>query len=96
MTLQTKATQPVDVGVRELHNRTSEVIKRVAAGEEIFITLHGRRTAKLVPAQSADPLAEFRRRGLVRDPIDGDDSWLYEEPIVPTGSVSDLIAEQRR
>jgi prevent-host-death family protein len=38
------------VGIRELKNQTSELIRRVEAGEQITITNHGRVVARIVPA----------------------------------------------
>lgn len=94
MALQIKKADPAEVGVRDLHNRTSEILRRVAAGEEIFVTLHGKRTAKLVPAETADPFADLRRRGLIRDPVD--EGWMPDpNRPKPTGSISDLIVEDR-
>lgn len=38
------------VGLRELRQDASELVRRVEAGEEIGITVSGRLTARLVPA----------------------------------------------
>ncbi len=40
----------VTVGIRGLKNQTSELIRRVEAGEQITITNHGRVVARIVPA----------------------------------------------
>lgn len=40
------------VGLRELRQDASDLIKRVEAGEEIAITVAGRPAARLVPAAS--------------------------------------------
>ncbi len=37
------------VGIRELKNQTSELIRRVEAGEAIAVTNHGRIVARIVP-----------------------------------------------
>lgn len=68
------------VGLRELRQDASELVRRVEAGEEITITVSGRPSARLVPARPtqwrswaqiadlfpgpADPLWE-RDRGLL-------------------------------
>lgn len=39
----------MDVSVRELKNRLSEYLRRVQAGEEVHVTLRGRRVARLLP-----------------------------------------------
>ncbi|MFT4229228.1 MAG: type II toxin-antitoxin system Phd/YefM family antitoxin [Microbacterium sp.] len=40
-----------DIPVRELRNDTAGVLRRVEAGEDITITVHGRPVARLVPAR---------------------------------------------
>ncbi|HEY2765749.1 MAG TPA: type II toxin-antitoxin system prevent-host-death family antitoxin [Pseudonocardiaceae bacterium] len=37
------------VGLRELRQQASELVRRVEAGEEVTITISGRPTARLVP-----------------------------------------------
>ncbi|MFN2320698.1 MAG: type II toxin-antitoxin system Phd/YefM family antitoxin [Dermatophilaceae bacterium] len=39
------------VGLRELRQEASELVRRVQAGEEITITVSGRPSARLVPAR---------------------------------------------
>ena len=43
------------VGIRELRQSASEVIRRVESGEEIDVTVNGRLAARLVPAADAGP-----------------------------------------
>jgi prevent-host-death family protein len=46
------------IGVRELKEQTSKVLRRVRErGEEIEVTHHGRVIARLVPAKEARPRA---------------------------------------
>ena len=80
--------------MRELHDRLSEYLERVEKGAEVVVTRRGKRIARLSAAKADDPLEELARRGLVRPP---------EAPVsarrprvAATGSVSDLVAEQRR
>jgi prevent-host-death family protein len=40
---------PVSFGIYEAKNRFSELVERVAAGEEVIITRHGQPVARLVP-----------------------------------------------
>jgi len=40
------------VGLRELRQQASELLRRVEAGEEVTITVAGRDSARLVPANS--------------------------------------------
>jgi prevent-host-death family protein len=86
--------QESEVGVRQLHDRLSEYLEQVENGDEIVVTRRGRRIARLSAVEPGDPLTELARRGLVRLP---------ERPRSPrkprvavSGSVSDLVAEQRR
>jgi prevent-host-death family protein len=39
----------MDVGVRDLRNRTTEVIEAVKAGESVTLTVHGEPVADIVP-----------------------------------------------
>lgn len=40
------------VGIRELKDQTSELIRRVEQGEHVAVTNHGRVVARIVPAQA--------------------------------------------
>lgn len=53
----------VTVGVRELRQRASELLRRVAAGETIEVTDHGRAVALLCPLPDAGPLERLRAAG---------------------------------
>ncbi|MEU4740005.1 type II toxin-antitoxin system prevent-host-death family antitoxin [Actinosynnema sp. NPDC023658] len=46
------------VGVRELNQRTSAVLKRVRDGERITVTEHGKPVAYLVPVQPGTGLLD--------------------------------------
>lgn len=50
-------------GVRELRQRASELLRRVAAGETIEVTDHGRPVAILAPIPDAGPLARLQAAG---------------------------------
>jgi prevent-host-death family protein len=39
----------MEVGVRDLRNRTSQVIDAVKAGERVILTVHGEPVADIVP-----------------------------------------------
>jgi prevent-host-death family protein len=83
------------VGVRELKNGLSAFLARVKEGEEVVVTDHGKPVARLVPIdRSTDRLAELVAAGLVRPPL------RPRTPLGPLieaeGTVSDLVAEQRR
>ncbi len=51
------------VGVRELRQRASELLRRVANGETIEITYHGVPVARLAPLSDGGPLEELRAAG---------------------------------
>lgn len=53
------------VGVRELRQRASELLRRVAAGETIEVTDRGRPIALLSPLPEAGPLERLRAAGEV-------------------------------
>jgi len=58
-----------EIGVRELNQQTSKVLRRVRAGEDIVITEHGRPVARLVPVtdEPKSVLQQLREQGLVID-----------------------------
>lgn len=96
MTLHSESGEPrTDIGVRELHDHLSRYVQQVQDGAELYVTMRGRRVARLSPVDRPDPLADLRARGLVREPL------VAGRRSAPTriaagGSVSDLVAEQRR
>jgi prevent-host-death family protein len=86
------------VGVRELKNRLSEFLRRVADGERITVTDRGRPVAALgPPAESSDAACA---RQLVRE---GLASWSGGKPRGATRrirlrgkSISQTVVEERR
>jgi prevent-host-death family protein len=83
-----------EVGVRELHDRLSEHLERVARGAEVVVTRRGRPIARLSAVDAEDPLDELVRRGLVTLPRRP--RRARRASVKPRGGVSDLVAEQRR
>jgi prevent-host-death family protein len=53
------------VGIRELRQRASELLRRVEAGETIEVTDRGRPVALLSPLPESDPLDRLRAAGEV-------------------------------
>ncbi len=53
------------VGVRELRQRASELLRRVEGGETIEVTDRGRPVAVLAPLPEAEPLERLRAAGEV-------------------------------
>lgn len=84
----------MDVGIRELKQRLSEILELVAKGETIRVTDRGVPKAVLSPAISADRLAIGIEEGWIRPP--------QREGLVGRGPrmksdrrVGDVIAEDR-
>jgi prevent-host-death family protein len=84
------------VGVRELRQRASELLRRVEDGESIEITDRGRPVAVLVPLP-ADPVERLIASGDLQ-PGDGDIAELPEPLQVPAGAElpSAALARLRR
>jgi prevent-host-death family protein len=84
------------VGIRELRQRASELLRRVEAGESIEITDRGRPVAVLAPLPD-DPLDRLRASGDLQ-PADGELSDLPEPlPLTPGAEPpSAVLARLRR
>lgn len=80
--------------MRELHDRLSEHLERVERGAEIMVTRRGQPIARLSGVDGEDPLDDLIRRGLVTPPAHARRS--RRARVSARGSVSDLVAEQRR
>jgi prevent-host-death family protein len=83
-----------EVGVRELHDRLSEHLELVERGREVVVTRRGRPIARLSAIGREDPLQDLIRRGLITPPSRARGSRRAQ--VRARGSVSDLVAEQRR
>jgi prevent-host-death family protein len=59
------------VGIRELRQRASELLRRVEAGETIEITDRGRPVALLGPLPDQGPLERLRAAGEVEPGLQG-------------------------
>lgn len=85
----------MEAGVRELRDHLSRYLALVRDGEEITVTDHGRAVARLVPLDGPRTLDRLIAEGLVtpgrtaKRPRSG-------RALKVKGSVSDLVAEQRR
>lgn len=85
------------VGLRELHNRTSELIRRVTeTGEEISVTRRGRPVVRIVPVDENDPVDRLRRAGMLREAEPSDRKLPPPIKLDNDATVSDLVREQRR
>jgi prevent-host-death family protein len=83
------------VGIRELSQNASAVIKRVAGGETVEVTERGRPVARIVPLQAAGPLAQMFAEGRVT-PGKGDLLAIEPLPAIPgTPTLSSVLEEMR-
>jgi prevent-host-death family protein len=89
MTLHQAETE---VGVRDLHDRLSKYLEHVEGGGEVVVTRRGRPVARL-SGLGERPLDSLARRGLVRMPQG--ERLPRSAQVEGTGSVSDLVSEQR-
>ncbi len=89
------------VGIRELRQQTSRVLKRVVAGEVVEVTEHGHPIARIVPLRPSvlDQLtAEGRATEAAADLLDLlDELSLPANPagrMLPSEALSELRAEE--
>ena len=84
------------VGVRELRQRASELLRLVEKGETVEITDRGRPVALLTPLPEGSPLQRLRAAGDV-DPAEGDLSAL-PPPLRPAAGElpSEVLGRLRR
>jgi prevent-host-death family protein len=68
------------VGLRELRQDASELVRRVEAGEEITISVSGRPSAVLVPVRPTRWRAWAEVEDLFRGPADPD--WEHDRDLV--------------
>lgn len=81
------------VGVRELRQRASEILRRLEeSGEEVQVTRHGRTIARLVPVPSEAMRARAREVWADMDRLAAelDEIWPHDVSAV------DAVREQRR
>lgn len=69
-----------NVGLRELRQDASGLVRRVQAGEEITITVSGRPSARLVPAHATQWLSWAEVSELFRGPEDS--AWEQDRQLV--------------
>jgi prevent-host-death family protein len=85
------------VGVRELRQRASELLRLVEQGEVIEITDHGRPVALLSPTSQGTPLERLRAAGDIEPATEGfDDLPLPLDLPAGVESPSDALARLRR
>ena len=82
------------VGIRELRDGLSRYLAEVRAGRTVTVTDHGRPVARIVPVDEPGPLERLIAEGLVQPARQRERS--APRPVEASGTVSDLVAEQRR
>jgi prevent-host-death family protein len=78
------------VGLREMRQRASELVRRVEAGEEIVVTVAGRPAARLVPFGPTRWRKGHEIRHLFETPTDP--AWPAEHVQRP-GELDDLVRD---
>lgn len=83
------------VGIRELRQNASQVIRRVVAGEAIEVTQRGQTVARIVPVQPMGELEQMIADGRVTEATGNllDIHPLPAEPGQPT--LSEILMEMR-
>jgi prevent-host-death family protein len=83
----------MDVGIRELRDSLSRYLARVAMGETITVTDHGKPVARIVPAAGMSKVDQLIAEG--RATPGTRPKGTLPPPIKAKGTVSEFIAEQR-
>lgn len=83
-----------EVGIRELRSHLSRYLERVEQGEEVVVTDRGRAIARLVPMSGERAIDRLIREGRVTPAVHR--ARGRSAPLTAKGTVSDLVAEQRR
>jgi prevent-host-death family protein len=87
------------VGIRDLKQNASEVMKRVKKGDAVVVTDRGRPVGRIVPLQSS-PIEELITAGLLSEPATSltevaERVLSTEAPAVSSAVVLDEIREER-
>ncbi len=86
----------MEVGVRELRDRLRRWLDAVEGGEEVTITERGRPIARLIGVSSAPSLDRLIAEGVVTPAKRLRRQDRVHPKVRAGGTVSDLVAEQRR
>jgi prevent-host-death family protein len=84
----------MDAGIRELRDNLSRYLERVKAGAELTVTEHGRPIARITPIREESRYDALVREGLIT-PAPVRERSLPPTRVRPSGSVSELVREQR-
>lgn len=84
----------MNVGVRELRNGLSRHLAEVRSGHTVTVTDHGQPIARIVPVARPTRLEQLLAEGKVRPAARVKQPT--QRPLKAAGTVSDLVAGQRR
>ena len=84
-----------EAGIRDLRDHLSRYLDRVQAGEELTVTDRGRPVARLIPVEDERAFERLVAEGLIQLPA-GRRRSRPSRRVQAEGTVSDLVAEQRR
>jgi prevent-host-death family protein len=84
----------VEVGIRELRDALSRYMAEVRKGHTLIVTDHGRAIARITPMEQPTAYDRLVAEGVIQPPRSRTRS--LPEPIKAKGTVSDLVADQRR
>lgn len=85
----------MEAGVRDLRDHLSRYLDAVRDGQEVTVTHHGKAVARLVPLDRPRPLDRLIAEGFAT-PAKSEKRSRPSKGIASHGTVSDLVAEQRR
>jgi prevent-host-death family protein len=84
----------VELGIRELRDGLSKHLAEVRKGHTVTVTDHGRPIARIVPVDTPTALERLIAEGRVRPAKRR--KRPAPDPVAASGTVSDLVADQRR
>jgi prevent-host-death family protein len=85
----------MDVGIRQLRNNLRNYLNQVREGAEVVVTERGVAVARIVPIAGGRAIDRLISEGLITPASNGERS-LPSRRVRSNGSVSELVAEQRR
>ena len=85
----------MEAGVRELRDHLSRYLEAVRDGQEVTVTDHGKAVARLVPLNQPRTIDRLIAEGIVT-PAATAKRPSSRRRVKASGTVSDLVAEQRR
>ncbi|MDP8930708.1 MAG: type II toxin-antitoxin system prevent-host-death family antitoxin [Actinomycetota bacterium] len=84
-----------EAGIRELRDHLSKYLERVRDGEEVIVTDRGTAVARVVPIEQPRPYDRLVAEGII-EPSKAEERTRPKKRVEADGSVSDLVADQRR